>query len=86
MTNLTLSDNTFRTLDLLRGYRFAFSLEEGEATFLLEIQNGVIMLTVTTNALDNLGDYEATEASFSINKHSKKKRRSFYHQNIYMRF
>ena len=86
VTNLTLSDNNISNIGFApEAIGLAFSLEEGEATLPFEIQNGVIMLTVTTKTpLDNLGDYEAYR-SVVLNKQTTARRREdpFTYQNIY---
>ena len=63
----------------------AFSLEEGEATAPFKIQNGVIMLTVTTKTpLKELSDYEAYR-NVVLNAQTEVRRREdpFTYQNIY---
>ena len=86
VTNITLSDNNISNIGFApEAIGLAFSLEEGEATLPFEIQNGVIMLTVTTKTpLDNLGDYEAYR-SVVLNKQTTARRREdpFTYQNIY---
>ena len=86
VTNLTLSDNNISNIGFApEAIGLAFSLEEGEATLPFEIQNGVIMLTVTTKTpLDDLGDYEAYR-SVVLNKQTAVRRREdpFTYQNIY---
>ena len=86
VTNLTLSDNNISNIGFApEAIGLAFSLEEGEATLPFEIQNGVIMLTVTTKTpLDDLGDYEAYR-SVVLNKQTAVRRREdpFTFQNIY---
>ncbi len=63
----------------------AFSLEQGESTLPFEVQNGIVMLTVTEKAgLQELSDYEAYR-SVVVNKGSSFRRREvpFTYQNIY---
>ena len=63
----------------------AFSLEEEEETLPFKIQNGVIMLTVTSKTpLEDLSDYEAYR-SVVLNKQTSVRRREdpFTYQNIY---
>ncbi len=63
----------------------AFSLEEGEATAPFKIQNGVIMLTVTTKTpLEELSDYDAYR-NVVLNAQTEVRRREdpFTYQNIY---
>ena len=86
VANLTLMDNNISNIGFApEAIGLVFSLEEEEATFPFKIQNGVIMLTVTTKTpLEDLSDYEAYR-SVVLNKQTATRRREdpFTYQNIY---
>jgi peptidyl-prolyl cis-trans isomerase D len=86
VANLTLMDNNISNIGFApEAIGLVFSLEEEEATFPFKIQNGVIMLTVTTKTpLEDLSDYEAYR-SVVLNKQTAVRRREdpFTYQNIY---
>ena len=86
VANLTLNENNISNIGFAPvAIGLAFSLEEGEATLPFKIQNGVIMLTVTTKTpLEDLNDYEAYR-SVVLNEQTAVRRREdpFTYQNIY---
>ena len=86
VANLTLMDNNISNIGFApEAIGLVFSLEEEEATFPFKIQNGVIMLTVTSKTpLEDLSDYEAYR-SVVLNKQTAVRRREdpFTYQNIY---
>ena len=86
VANLSLNENNISNIGFAPvAIGLAFSLEEGEATLPFKIQNGVIMLTVTTKTpLEDLNDYEAYR-SVVLNEQTAVRRREdpFTYQNIY---
>jgi peptidyl-prolyl cis-trans isomerase D len=85
-TNLTLNSNSFSGVGFSPvAVGTAFSLGQDESTLPFEVQNGVVMLTVTQKeGVEDLSDYEAYR-SVVANKTSSFRRREvpFTYQNIY---
>jgi|TARA_B110000495_G_scaffold139680_1_gene122687 peptidyl-prolyl cis-trans isomerase D len=86
VADLTLSANNIPNIGFApEAIGVAFSLEEGEATLPFKIQNGVIMLTISTKTpLEELSDYEAYR-SVVLNAQTEVRRREdpFTYQSIY---
>lgn len=85
-TSLTLNSNSFPGVGFSpEAIGTAFSLQQGESTLPFDVQNGVVMLTVTQRTgLEELSDYEAYRGVVA-NKWSSFRRREtpFTYQNVY---
>jgi peptidyl-prolyl cis-trans isomerase D len=85
-TSLTLSSNSFPGVGFApEAIGTAFSLTQGESTAPFDVQNGVVILTVTDrNGLEDLADYEAYRSVVSNRQSSFRRRETpFTLQNIY---
>ena len=86
VADLTLNANNIPNIGFApEAIGLAFSLEEGEETLPFKIQNGVIMLTITTKTpLEELSDYEAyRNVVLNAQKEVRRREDPFTYQNIY---